>query len=85
MRDVLLGADVPVEVTKRAAGTLAGLRSDAIGRFWDGGTVISRSDSNLRWWTWTWTGYRTNATLATLLADLEHARSVLKEPSRFEQ
>jgi ATP-dependent helicase Lhr and Lhr-like helicase len=68
MRDVLLGAEVPVEVTKRASGTLAGLRSDAIGRVWDGGTVISRSDSDLRWWTWA--GYRTNATLKATLGSL---------------
>ena len=32
MRDVLLGADPPVTLTRRAAGALAGLRSDAIGR-----------------------------------------------------
>ena len=32
MRDVLLGADVPVSLTQRAAGVLAGLRSDGIGR-----------------------------------------------------
>ena len=152
MRDVLLGADVPVEFTQRAAGTLAGLRSDAIGRVWSGGSVISRNDADLRWWTWA--GYRVNATLkatlggladetqrvddlsirlrgdlrpatwrdvvselkdqlclpevnekalaglkfsealpqhlavatlATRLADLEHARSVLLEPCRFEQ
>ena len=131
---------------------LAGLRSDAIGRVWSGGTVISRTDSDLRWWTWA--GYRANATLkatlgpladdtqrvddlsirlradlepsswrkiietledrlclpevdekalaglkfsealpqhlaeatlATRLADLDHARSMLTEPTRFEQ
>ena len=32
MRDVLLGADPPVTLTRRAAGVLAGLRSDSIGR-----------------------------------------------------
>ena len=32
MRDVLLGADPPVTLTRRGAGVLAGLRSDAIGR-----------------------------------------------------
>ena len=32
MRDVLLGADPLVTLTRRAAGTLAGLRSDSIGR-----------------------------------------------------
>lgn len=68
MRDVLLGTDVPVEVTSRASGVLAGLRSDAIGRVRAGGTVISRSDSDLRWWTWA--GYRANATLKATLGSL---------------
>jgi ATP-dependent Lhr-like helicase len=68
MRDVLLGADVPVSVTQRAAGVLAGLRSDAIGRVYDGGLVISRGDLDLRWWTWA--GYRVNATLKATLGGL---------------
>jgi ATP-dependent helicase Lhr and Lhr-like helicase len=68
MRDVLIGAEVTVELTARASGALAGLRSDAIGRVWDGGTVISRNDSDLRWWTWA--GYRVNATLKATLGGL---------------
>jgi ATP-dependent Lhr-like helicase len=68
MRDVLLGVSVPVELTQRASGTLAGLRSDGIGRVWSEGSVISRSDSDLRWWTWA--GYRTNATLKATLGGL---------------
>jgi len=68
MRDVLLGTDVPVELTQRASGVLAGLRSDAVGRVWSGGTVISRDDSDLRWWTWA--GYRVNATLKATLSGL---------------
>jgi ATP-dependent helicase Lhr and Lhr-like helicase len=68
MRDVLLGADVPVALTQRASGTLDGLRSDAVGRVWAGGSVISRSDSDLRWWTWA--GYRVNATLKATLGSL---------------
>jgi len=68
MRDVLLGADVPVSLTQRAAGVLAGLRSDAIGRVHGGGMVISRGDSDLRWWTWA--GYRVNATLKATLGGL---------------
>jgi ATP-dependent Lhr-like helicase len=68
MRDVLLGADVPVTLTKRAAGILAGLRSDAHGRVHPDGLVISRSDLDLRWWTWA--GYRTNATLKATLGGL---------------
>jgi ATP-dependent helicase Lhr and Lhr-like helicase len=68
MRDVLLGADMQVSVTQRAAGVLAGLCSDAIGRVYEGGLVISRDDLDLRWWTWA--GYRTNATLKATLGGL---------------
>ena len=68
MRDVLLGATPPVTLTRRATGVLAGLRSDSIGRARSGGTVISGSDDDLRWWTWA--GYRANATLKATLGSL---------------
>jgi ATP-dependent Lhr-like helicase len=68
MRDVLLGADVPVTLTQRASGVLAGLRSDGIGRVWSGGLVVSRGEEDLRWWTWA--GYRVNATLKATLGGL---------------
>ena len=68
MRDVLLGADLPVTLTRRASGVLAGLRSDSIGRVREGGTVISGSNDDLRWWTWA--GYRANATLKATLGGL---------------
>jgi ATP-dependent Lhr-like helicase len=68
MRDVLLGADPPVTLTRRAAGALAGLRSDAAGRVHSSGTVISGDYDDLRWWTWA--GYRTNATLKATLGSL---------------
>ena len=75
MRDVLLGAEVPVSLTRRASGVLAGLRSDAIGRVHGGGLVISRGEDDLRWWTWA--GYRVNATLkATLGAVADEAQRV---------
>jgi ATP-dependent Lhr-like helicase len=75
MRDVLLGEEVPVLLTRRASGVLAGLRSDAIGRVHGGGLVISRGDDDLRWWTWA--GYRVNATLkATLGAVADEAQRV---------
>ena len=48
MRGVLLGADPPVTLTRRAAGTLAGLRSDSIGRVHRDGMVISGSNDDLR-------------------------------------
>jgi ATP-dependent Lhr-like helicase len=68
MRDVLLGADPPVRMTRRASGVLAGLRSDGIGRVSTAGTVVSASDGDLRWWTWA--GYRANATLKATLGEL---------------
>jgi ATP-dependent Lhr-like helicase len=68
MRDVLLGAEVPVMLTRRATGILEGLRSDAIGRVQLDGLVISRGDQDLRWWTWA--GYRANATLKATLGGL---------------
>ena len=69
MRDVLLGADPRgVTLTRRAAGVLAGLRSDAIGRVQPSGTVISGSDGDLHWWTWA--GYRANATFKATLSGI---------------
>jgi ATP-dependent helicase Lhr and Lhr-like helicase len=68
MRDVLPGADPPVRLTRRAAGMLAGLRSDGIGRVHPAGTVISGSDGDLRWWKWA--GHRANATLKATLGSL---------------
>jgi ATP-dependent helicase Lhr and Lhr-like helicase len=57
-----------VTLTRRAAGTLAGLRSDAIGRARPDGTIVSGGDDDLRWWTWA--GYRANATLKATLGGL---------------
>jgi ATP-dependent Lhr-like helicase len=65
MRDILLGADPPITLTRRATGVLAGLRSDAIGRVHSTGTVVSGTDGDLRWWTWA--GYQVNATLKATL------------------
>jgi ATP-dependent Lhr-like helicase len=66
MRDVLLGSDPPVTLTRRADGILAGLRSDALGRVAPARTLISGTDDEFRWWTWA--GYRVNATLQATLA-----------------
>lgn len=68
MRDVLLGADASATLTQRAAGVLAGLRSDGVGRVHADGLVISRGEDDLRWWTWA--GYRVNATLKATLGSL---------------
>lgn len=67
MRDVLLGADPPAGLTRRASSVLAGLRSDAIGRVSPAGTVVAGTDGDLRWWTWA--GYRANATLKATLGE----------------
>jgi ATP-dependent Lhr-like helicase len=68
MRDIVLGAEVPVSLTQRAAGVLAGLRSDGIGHVHADKLVISRGDDDLRWWTWA--GYRVNATLNATLGSV---------------
>ncbi|MGY1455931.1 DEAD/DEAH box helicase [Streptomyces sp. SS8] len=66
MREVLLGADPPVALTRRASARLAGQReTDAPGTVHPGGTLITRSGGDVRWWTWA--GYRANATLAATL------------------
>lgn len=98
MRDVLLGSDVPVPLTKRASGMLAGLRSDAVGRVWAGGSVISRSDADLRRLCLPAVDEKAlaglkfaealprplaEATPAARLADLPHAKLLLAENHRF--
>lgn len=67
MRDVLLGADPPVSLTRRAAGALREWRDEeAPHTVHPGGTLIKRRGGDVRWWTWA--GYRTNATLAATLS-----------------
>jgi ATP-dependent Lhr-like helicase len=61
-RDVLLGEDPPVKLTHRAKRVLAETRDEHGLTAHPAGTVISRSSSDIRWWTWA--GYRANATLA---------------------
>ncbi|MEU4966790.1 DEAD/DEAH box helicase [Streptomyces smyrnaeus] len=66
MREVLLGTDPPVSPTRRADACLAEWRQDhAPDLVHPGGTLITRSGSDVRWWTWA--GYRANATLAATL------------------
>jgi ATP-dependent Lhr-like helicase len=66
MREVLLGADPPVRLTRRAVDGLAGLRELRLPHVHPGGTVIKRELSGDLLW-WTWAGYRANATLAATL------------------
>jgi ATP-dependent Lhr-like helicase len=69
MREVLLGSDPPVRLTRRAVAQLAEAREQWGAAVHPGGTVITRMASeDVRWWTWA--GYRANATLASTLGDL---------------
>ncbi|MET8126481.1 DEAD/DEAH box helicase [Streptomyces sp. NPDC005231] len=69
MRDVLLGADPDVRLTRRATATLAELRMDrAPHEVHPAGTLLVRNADAVRWWTWA--GYRANATLAASLGNL---------------
>ncbi|MFV2095714.1 DEAD/DEAH box helicase [Micromonospora sp. LOL_014] len=67
MRDVLLGTDPPVRLTRRAVDRLHRVRDERSSLVHPGGNVILRDRSgDLRWWTWA--GYRANATLAATLS-----------------
>jgi ATP-dependent Lhr-like helicase len=61
IREVLLGTDPPVRLTSRAEIALANAREASIDTVHPGGTVIVRTNDDVRWWTWA--GYRANATL----------------------
>ncbi|MCG8965465.1 DEAD/DEAH box helicase [Streptomyces sp. CL12-4] len=69
MREVLLGTDPPVSLTRRAEACLNEQReSDAPDTVHPGGTLITRVGTDVRWWTWA--GYRANATLAATLSSV---------------
>jgi len=68
MRDVVLGADPPVKLTRRAANAIARIRADNADLVDPDGTVIVRGDGDLLWWTWA--GYRANATLMATLGPI---------------
>jgi ATP-dependent Lhr-like helicase len=66
MREVLLGADPPVSLTRRAQVCLGEWRQlDAPDLVHPGGTLITGLGTETRWWTWA--GYRANATLTASL------------------
>jgi ATP-dependent Lhr-like helicase len=67
-REVLLGADPPVALTQRAKRILAEVRNKHLSAVHPAGTVITRANEDVRWWTWA--GYRANATLAATLSHL---------------
>jgi ATP-dependent Lhr-like helicase len=69
MREVLLGEDPPVRLTRRAQTHLAEARDEYSSTVHPGGNVVTRTDhAELRWWTWA--GFRANATLTATLGDL---------------
>lgn len=69
MREVLLGTDPPVSLTRRAEACLAEWRDlDAPDLVHPGGTLITRRGNDVLWWTWA--GYRANATLAATLSSV---------------
>ncbi|MEU3618433.1 DEAD/DEAH box helicase [Streptomyces sp. NPDC006872] len=77
MREVLLGRNPPVSLTRRAETCLAEQReTDAPDTVHPGGTLITRVGSDVRWWTWA--GYRANATLA---ATLQSVTDPLQRPT----
>jgi ATP-dependent Lhr-like helicase len=69
VREVLLGVDPPVRLTRRAIDRLAVEREDRRHLVHPGGSVIVReSEGDLRWWTWA--GFRANATLTATLSEV---------------
>jgi ATP-dependent Lhr-like helicase len=79
IREVLLGADPPVRLTRRAAAALRESRDGAPGIAEPGTTVIARgAGGDVRWWTWA--GLRANATLA---ASLGGAADASQRPEDF--
>ncbi|MFC9545837.1 DEAD/DEAH box helicase [Streptomyces sp. NPDC056956] len=68
LREVLLGTDPPVRLTRRAQAALVELR-ETEGRFThQDAALIIRHGRDVRWWTWA--GFRANATLTAWLADV---------------
>ncbi|MEU8887439.1 DEAD/DEAH box helicase [Streptomyces sp. NPDC048442] len=69
MREVLLGTDPDVNLTRRATAALTDLRTErAPHEVHPAGTLLVRDADATRWWTWA--GYRANATLAASLGNL---------------
>lgn len=69
MRDVLLGSDPPVSLTRRADVCLREWRDEeAPSLVHPGGTLVARQGNDVRWWTWA--DYRANATLGATLSSI---------------
>ncbi|MGH3740672.1 MAG: helicase-related protein, partial [Micromonosporaceae bacterium] len=70
MRDVLLGTDPSVQLTRRAQRELASVREEKASTADADRTVIRRVNNDVRWWTWA--GFRANATLLATIGELAH-------------
>lgn len=69
MREILLGADPPVSLTRRAEVSLREWRDEEAPHLVDpGGALVARLGNDVRWWTWA--GYRANATLGATLSSI---------------
>lgn len=69
MREVLLGADPHVSLTRRAEAGLRERRTEEGPHLvHPGGTLVARRGNDVHWWTWA--GYRANATLAATLSSV---------------
>ncbi len=69
MREVLLGADPDVRLSRRAQAVLSELRTDEALTAHHTATIVARvPNGDLRWWTWA--GFRANATLAATLGGI---------------
>ncbi|MFC7965839.1 DEAD/DEAH box helicase [Streptomyces cinereoruber] len=69
MREVLIGADPPVGLTRRAEVCLQEWRvEEAPHMVHPGGNLVVRQGNDVRWWTWA--GYRANATLGATLGSI---------------
>jgi ATP-dependent Lhr-like helicase len=78
MRDVLLGTDPPVRLTRRAIDALADAREHLLHTVHPAGTVITRAPTgDVRWWTWA--GYRANMTLRTSLSAVTDAKQQVSD------
>lgn len=68
-RDVLLGSDPNVQLTRRAQERLAGIREKRTAEVDSNGLVVQRSDRDVR--LWTWAGLKANETLRAALGGSE--------------
>jgi len=68
IRQVVLGQDPPVRLTRRAADALASARAELSEKADPERTIVTRSSRDVLWWTWA--GTRVNATLKASLGSL---------------